>query len=698
MFRLITNKKVTILLLLVVSICCSSIITDEKDKQKLQMSLVLQNLQQYHYGQVTIDDKLSEKIFELYLHQIDYSKKFLTSKDSISLTEYNDKIDDELKEGSYPFFEKINDIYEQRLLWVSGFFKDYLSTPIDFTSEESIQLDPEKRPFAANDLELKELWRKYLKYQVLVNVHLKQQLQESSKTKEDTTITKKSFDVLEKEAREKVLKEHQDMFKRLQQETKSERFADFVNSVIHVFDPHSDFFPPKDKEDFDIKMSGKLEGIGATLQEKDGYIQVTSIVPGSPSYKQGELKPKDIILKVGQGNEDPVDIVDMRIDNAVKLIRGKKGTKVKLTIKKPNGDIRLISIIRDIVIMEEAYAKSVIVEDKKNKQRVGFISLPTFYADFNNRNGRFCAEDVRKELIKLKNDKVNGVVLDLRNNVGGSLHDVIAMGGFFIDKGPIVQTKGNGTPPQISEDPFPGILYDGPLVILVNQFSASASEILAAAMQDYRRAVIIGSTTTFGKGTVQRFYELTSPSQTEELGSVKITTQKFYRINGESTQLKGVESDIVLPDLYRYIEIGEKEMKYPLPWDKINSATYTTWSQEALRLDEIRKKSKERTTNNESFKLIEINAEYLKSKQDNTIHTLNLNAYQKESLENKKAEEVFKQESKEIPGWNFLPLTADLPSLSDSSKAIRSKEFMKTLKRDSYLYEAVQVIKDIRKK
>ena len=697
MLKYFTVKKALFSIVILVFVSCSYTYLDDKEKQKLQMSLVFSNMKQLHFNPPAIDDSFSGKVFSLYIKQLDYSKRFLTSEDSVALSSYKSKIDDELASNQYDFFEKINGIYEGRLLMLSTSYKDFMSKPIDFTTNEKIQLEADKRPFAKDETELKEQWKKYLKYQVLITLQSKLDMLERAKAKSDTSVKIKSFEVLELEARTKVQKDHDEMFKRLQRETKAERFAEYINAVVHVFDPHSDYFPPREKENFDIQMSGKLEGIGATLQEKEGYVKVMSIVPGSPSYKQGELKPEDYILKVGQGDEEPVDIVDMRLDNAVKLIRGKKGTTVKLTIKKPDGAIKVISIVRDVVVMEESYAKSVIVIDSKSRSKIGFINLPSFYADFNDRNGRTCSEDIKKELMKLKAEKVDGVILDLRNNGGGSLQDVVTMGGFFIDQGPIVQVKGREASPYVFGDENAGVLYDGPLVILINQFSASASEILAAAMQDYKRAIIIGSSTSFGKGTVQRFYDLTPPTGADALGSAKITTQKFYRINGGSTQLKGVVPDIILPDIYRYMDLGEKEMDYPLPWDQIPASTYDLWKTKALNVKDIQEKSKARTDKNDTFKHINSNAEFLKSKQNNTSYTLNLKAYQAEQLITKKEEEEFKREEKEIAGWDFVTLKADAPALADTVVAARSKAYIKTLKKDAYLYEAVQVIKDIKK-
>ncbi|MCU0429845.1 MAG: carboxy terminal-processing peptidase [Cytophagaceae bacterium] len=688
MVRFFNSQKATLGFSLLFLLNCSSVFTDDGDKKTKQMRLVLQSMKDQHFVNPSVDDSFSKKVFKLYLEQMDHSKRFYTQQDSLALASYFTKIDDQLNANQFEFFEKANTLYETRLQSVNGFYKSMLESPMDFSKDEFIQLDPEKRPFAKDESELKDQWRKYLKYLVLNNVQIKLEQQEKSK---DSIKIVKPFDTLEVEARKKILKDHEDMFKRLLRETKEERFDDFINAVVHAYDPHSDFFPPKEKENFDIQMSGKLEGIGATLQEKDGYIKVISIVPGSPSFKQGELKPEDYILKVGQGEEEPVDIVDMRLDNAVKLIRGKKGTTVKLTIKKPDGKIKVISIVRDVVVMEESYAKSVIINDEVNKQKIGYINLPSFYADFNDRKGRTCSEDIRKELIKLKAEQVDGIVLDLRNNGGGSLSDVVTMGGYFIDQGPIVQVKAREDEPYILADENSGTIYDGPLVILVNHFSASASEILAAAMQDYKRAVIIGSS-SFGKGTVQRFFELAGDPVN---GSIKITTQKFYRVNGGTTQLKGVIPDIVLPDVYQDLDIGEKELDYALAWDEIKASQYNSWNAK-FKMKDIQSKSKARVEKNEVFKKIKTNAQYLKTKQASTYYPLSLKAYQAEMIRSKKEEESYKIETSDISGISIEALKPEKALLADTNKLARHNEFIKPLKKDIYLFEAIQVIKDLR--
>ncbi len=695
MKKFILKYKLILSILLLLSLFCSySFIDGDEDKQKKEMIIVLRNLLQEHYDVPEINDSYSKKVFDLYLKQIDHSKRFFTQQDSVALAVYQTKLDDEIQKETFEFFEKTNTIYEQRLALMAGSFRTFLAQPFDFTVNESLQLDADKRSFAKDEVELKEQWKKYFKYIVLLKVQDKLEMQETAIAKADTSVKVKTFEEIEKEAREKTEKEHSEMFKRLQKETKADRFAEYINANVHVFDPHSDFFPPIEKENFDIQISGTLEGIGATLQEKDGYIKVMNIVPGSPSYKQGELKPDDLILKVAQGNEEPVDVVDMKLNNAVKLIRGKKGTTVKLTIKKPSGNILVIPIVRDVVVLEESFAKSMIIADSLSKQRIGYILLPSFYVNFEDANARSCSKDIKEELNKLKAEKVDGIILDLRNNGGGSLSDVVKIGGYFIDKGPIVQVKGREAKPYILTDEDPDIEYNGPLVILVNQFSASASEILAAAMQDYNRAVIIGSNSTYGKGTVQRFFRLPLLDNKEDIGATKVTTQKFYRVNGSSTQLKGVIPDIILPDIYSNLKIGEKEMDYPMPYDVITPTVYSTWSKKTLDVKKIQTNSQSRISKNETFKHIKTDATYIKQKQDKTNHTLNLQAYKIELLTSKKEDDLFKEGNKVITGWTFSALKVDH---IDSLKQEKNKEYIKALQKDAYIYEGLQVIKDIKK-
>lgn len=695
--RLSTFKKVSIVALLILIFGSYAPRESAEDKDKVLLSVILHSLGASHYQPKELNDELSKKLFDEYLKAIDVNKKFFLKEDIDQLKKYYAQLDDQAKSGSFDFFDLSHSILKTRIQQAEGYYKEILSKPFDFKADEMIETDPDKTNFAASANELKENWRKLMKYVVLTRLHDSQVAQDKALGKKDTVFKVRSFSAMEIDAREKVLKNQNESFKRLNQLNKTEWSAMYINTIIAMYDPHSNFFPPKEKENFDIALSGQFEGIGATLQEKDGLIKVTQIVPGSASWKQGALKANDLIMKVAQGTRDPVDISDMRLDDAVKLIRGKKGTEVRLTVKKIDGAIVIIPIIRDVVVLEETYAKSAILNGEK---KIGYIKLPQFYADFNGRGGRSCAKDVKRELEKLRKDNVEGIILDLRNNGGGSLQDAVEMGGLFIDKGPIVQVKSAKETPQVLNDDDPAVQYNGPFVILVNELSASASEILAAAMQDYKRAVIVGSN-TFGKGTVQRIIDLDSymPPTFESMkpfGAIKVTTQKFYRINGGATQLRGVAPDIILPDNYKYIKTGERELDHPMAWDEIPKANYRTLNH-LKNLDFIKKQSDTRIKTNRSFLLEDQNAKRLKSLSDKSAFTLNFDKYKVEQKklieESKKFEEIYV----EIKNLEITALSDDAAGIaSDTAKTESMKTWSKNLKKDMYIYEGMNVIKDLK--
>ncbi|MGB1242670.1 MAG: S41 family peptidase, partial [Chitinophagales bacterium] len=514
--------------------------SEDSQKDKILLQVILQGLNQVHYEPHELDDDFSEKVYGLYLKRLDYNKRFFTKKDIAEFEQYKDDLDNEAAEASYNFFELSTKTLDTRVAQIEGYYKEILAKPFDFSKDEYIEVDYEKMDYAKDEGDLKERWRQLLKYQTLSRLSDKLKQQEEGEEK----LKGKSYKELEKESREKVLENQNRFFKRLGDLDKKDHLSTYLNSITSVYDPHTGYFPPKDKESFDIEMSGRLEGIGARLQERDGYIKVSEIVPGSASWKQGELEAEDVILKVSQvdtkladlsplaakmmlsylGKDEDidfkdkkyqkvdvnvdVDVVDMRLDDAVQLIRGRKGTDVMLTVKKVDGSTKEITITRDLVVIEESYVKSAIIEEGDAAEKFGYIYLPKFYADFNSTEGRSCFKDMKKELAKMKGENVDGILLDLRNNGGGSLRDVVDMAGLFIEEGPIVQVKQKEGKPHILRDTDSEVHYDGKLVILVNSFSASASEIMAAAMQDYGRAVIVGSSATFGKGTVQRFIDL----------------------------------------------------------------------------------------------------------------------------------------------------------------------------------------------
>ncbi len=673
------------------------ILKNQNTGEEVLLKVIKENLDYMHFAPLEINDEMSERAFDHYLEFVDGNKRFLIQSDVDELSTFKDKIDDETINGNYAFFNKSLDVLTNRIDLCQEFYREILENPFNFELIDSVNFD-EDLPFAKDEMELKTRWHKYLKYNVMTRVATALKVEEAKSNDSSNTEEIKTFEQIEKETREAVLKNHDDWFERLKKLDRKERLTTYVNAITTLYDPHTTYFPPADKENFDIRMSGQLQGIGAQLQEKDGYIRVTSIVPGSPSALQGELKANDLILKVAQGKEEAVDIVNARIDDAVKLIRGDKGTEVRLTVKKPDGTVKVIPIIRDVVLLEETYAKSVMLKDK-SKDKIGYLYLPSFYADFNAEGGRSSSMDVKKELEKLKKEGAKSLIFDLRNNGGGSLQDVVEIAGFFIDKGPVVQVKARNRDPRILKDEDKGVLWDLPVVIMVNEFSASASEILAAAIQDYGRGIIVGSHTTHGKGSVQQFFDLNRSIRGKgypDLGALKITTQKFYRVNGGATQLKGVTPDIIWPDNYTYIPTGEKEQDNSLQWDKIEPANYGVDKTRMSKFKSTVTASQNRISESPIFKEIDANAIRWKEQRDKTLFTLNLKQYQDEVERNRVISDEYKKLFKPFEELDIKTLKADEDVIKkDSTKAVRAEEWHKSLKKDVYLYETIQVAEDL---
>jgi carboxyl-terminal processing protease len=672
-----------------------------REKEFVLTDLVFNALRIAHYDKKIIDDEFSRQVFDLYIERLDYTKKFLLKNDIERLRQYRDKIDDELKTNSSEFFELSAELINQRIDDAEKYYKEILAQPFDYKKNEYIEVDDKKNDWAEDETALRDSWRKALKYQTLLEINTKLDLQETAKEKNDTTIEQKSFEEIEKAAREKVRKRNEDWFRRLKQVEHFDRLSTFLNAIANDYDPHTGYFPPKDKEDFDISISGQLEGIGATLQEKDGYIKVVRVMPGSPSWKQGELKANDLILKVAQGEEDYVDVVGMRLDKAVKMIRGKKGTTVRLFVKHVDGTTQEIPIVRDVVIIEETYAKSVIVTTPETGKRIGYIYLPQFYVNFNKKDGgRRCSDDVLKEIYKLKNEKIDGMIIDLRNNGGGSLPDVVKMAGFFIKEGPIVQVKQNGARQGVLKDTDPEVYYSGPMAVMVNGNSASASEIFAAALQDYDRAVIVGSKFTFGKGTVQRFIDLDQVVNAQQndlkpFGALKLTFQKFYRINGGSTQLKGVASDIVFPDNMMYLDYGERELKHHLKWDKIEPAAYQK-VEPVKNLTKIEAASQKRIDRDPDFQMIKKKAKRIKQVREETEIPLNLDKFREMQKNLKKENDYYSKLMTDTTAVKVIPLEADMMFIEkDTVKMESAKQWHKNLSKDIYIKETIHVLSDI---
>ncbi len=685
------------------------------DKNKILQQVITHALNMGHFEELSLNEELSERIYKLYLEKLDYSKRYLLQEDIKEFDKYRKTLTKEIQNSQYKFFHISSNRIKDRIKETEHIYQEVLKSPFNFKKDDYLETEPDKLDFPKNKKERYNRWVKIIKYSTMLKLDRMITMQEAAIKSNDTTYVVKSMEELEANARKEVMNDYKDMYRRYSKLNESDWLSTYLNAFTGSYDPHTQYMAPKIRENFDISMSGRLEGIGATLTEQKGYIKVVRIVPGSPSWKQGDLKAEDLILKVAEGDSTAVSVVDMRLDDAVKLIRGKKGTEVKLTVKKPDNSIVVIPIIRDVIIIDEAFAKSAIIQIDGSFERYGYIDLPSFYVDFKHRKtGRFCSDDIAIEIEKLKKEQVDGIILDLRNNGGGSLQDVIKIGGLFIKDGPIVQVKSRKGKAHIYKDKDKRIQYDGNLIILVNTLSASASEILAAAMQDYKRAVIVGAPTTYGKGTVQNIIDLdrminTSYSSIKPLGSLRLTIQKFYRINGGTTQRKGVIPDIILPDAYNAYDIGEKYLPYALPWDEIEPAYFQKWPLPTINLPDIKKQSAKRVSTNKTFQNIIENTDRLKKEKEKTRISLNLNKFREEqkalSEESKKYKKlitsktslntfILKQDLNEFEA--LINKSADENEPVDSSKLINRKRWLEDLTKDAYIEEAAFIMRDIK--
>lgn len=673
-------------------------VTPVTPQQKL-LTLVGGILEDQHYSPKAINDAFSKLVFKKYLSDIDGDKSLFLQSDINALKKYETTIDDEIHGAAIEFTPAVSLIYNKRLTEVIALYKEILANPFDFTKDETVVLDGEKLDYAKNEEERKERWRKKLKYYALDRYVELQDLREKNKAEKDFVV--KTDEQLEKDARDKVLKVMNENYDRIKSTfTESERFNVFVNTITNLMDPHSDYFPPVEKRAFDERMSGEFYGIGAQLTKDDYGIKIASVIVGGAAWKSGEIVVNDAIVKVAQGNGEPVDITAYDTQDAVKLIRGNKGTEVKLTLKKQDGSIKVVSMIREKVVQDQGYARSAIIQQGNDK--IGYIILPDFYSNFEEENGAHCSVDVAKELIKLKAENVKGIVIDIRNNGGGSLYEVVKMVGLFIKSGPIVQVKErSGIVDQSTwRDDDESVLYDGPLAVMVNELSASASEIFAGAIQDYKRGVIIGSTSTYGKGTVQRQIPFGNrndfSSQRTDMGAMTLTFQKFYRVNGGSTQLKGITPDIVLPDAYEFYKIREKDNPDALPWDEIPRANYKTWQNDA-GMESIIKKENEKIRNNASLNLLHSNLIWL-SKNAELPVALNIEKYRQRQKQVVSTVEQDNTLMKVKDEMKIDAMQADKDKYfnnPDKTKSDYYQAWLKSLKSDIHIDESVKIVSEM---
>jgi len=697
------NYKILLLVLMLAFASCSftSKKFEDPDKDRLLIQLISYVLDQGHFSPKEINDDFSEQVFNDYLDQLDPFKRYFYESDIEEFAAYKAQIDDQIKTYDLTFFNLTHSRLLKRIEESKLIYKDMLEHPFNFSKKEAFLADYEDLGYVTSKKEMKERWRQQLKFSTIANyddlIETQKTDEKNASKNEEVTFEKKSLKELEAEARETTLNSLNELYDYIDDRQRKDWFSVYINAIVEEFDPHTFYFAPEDKDRFDVAMSGNFEGIGARLQKKMDGILVNEIISGGPAWRQNELEVGDQIMKVRQGDEEEaVSIVGMRLDDAIKFIKGPKGTDVILTVKKVDGTIEDVSITRDIVELEETYAKSsTVIKDNKT---FGVINLPKFYVDFENYNKRNAASDIKKEILRLKEEGMEGLVLDLRNNGGGSLQTVVDMAGLFIEDGPVVQVKTAGEPKEILNDRDKSVVWNGPLVILVNELSASASEILAAAMQDYKRGIIIGSKQTYGKGTVQNVLDLNRMVQNNsngDMGALKFTTQKFYRINGGSTQLEGVKSDVVVPDRYSYINIGEKDQENPLAWDKIDAVDYDVW-ESSYDYDATIAKSKARMANNEQLKLIDANAQWVKKIRDKNEYSLNYDDYKASLSVNEEEAKRFDKISEYKTNLTFKSLKYEEQLMAQDSVLKQKRDRWHTsLSKDVYMEEAVNVLNDL---
>ena len=671
---------------------------DASDKDSLIIQLITYVLDQAHYLDKDINDDFSEKVFDTFLENLDPYKRYFYASDIYEFSKYKHSIDDAFKNPNLDFFDLVHERYSSRMLESEKIFNDILSKPFDFSKDEICECDFEVLDYVQTKDQLYDRWRKLLKIYVIENYHNEIE-DDLRKQEEDPSLKLRKLDLIEKETRDALNETMNQNFRFISEEMqRSDWFSVYINSFVSQYDPNTSYLDPESKDRFDVDMSGNYAGIGARLQKKIDKVEITEVISGGPAWRDNILEKGDAILKVRQDDEEePVSILNMRLSEAVKLIKGKKGTRVHLTIKKVDGSISEVSVKRDIVLLEETYIKSSIVE--KGNNNFGIINIPKFYIDFDNQSNRDAAKDLRTEIERLKEQGVQGLVIDLRNNGGGALKTVVDMAGMFIKNGPVVQVKYFDKEKQVLSDRDRSILWTGPLVILVNEGSASASEILAAAMQDYKRAIIIGGNQTWGKGTVQNVFPLNRMvrgNTNGDLGALRYTTQKYYRINGGSVQLEGVKSDINVPYRFRYLDFGEKDSENPLQWDEIDQVEYTTWDSN-FNFNEAIRKSKKRMADNKYLKLVDENAKWIKSVRDDKLINLNYDKFKLELDENSSKTEKFKALNDFSMDYNFKSLPYELDLIkNDSVLGLKRSRWHKSLNKDFYIDEALNVLSDLR--
>lgn len=663
--------------------------------------LVREGLSRWHYSGKQIDALTSRNAINEYIRFLDFGKRYLLSDDVALIQKMGQNLAGLLQSGDLSFVDSAAALVQKRMDEVWAFIDPLLKERQNLDQKDVFQFDSDKREYFTSVEEMQNYWRQFVRYRILLRMYEFWLEEHNGQAPKGSLPDQSDLLRLEEKSRKEVHKLFASYFKRIRDIQDEDRLGRFFNALLSVFDPHTAYFAPRDQEDFNIEMSGSFEGIGALLGERDDYVQVMQIIVGGPSWRDQRLEVGDKILKVGQGEEEPVDVAGIRVTDAVKLIRGKKGTKVVLIVKKPDGRVEKIDLLRDIVVVEETFARAALFSVKGEAAPMGYIYLPGFYNDFSGKTKRNAADDVRQAVLQLKNAGMSGLVLDLRGNGGGSLDDAIRISGLFIDQGPVLQVKNRQQGVKVYTDPEAGSIYDGPMIVLIDAVSASASEIVAAALQDYRRAIVIGGKQTFGKGTVQIMLDLDeflrdNLEKIKPLGALKMTVQTFYRVNGDTNQFKGVIPDIILPASNDYLKVGERYYDYPIKPQVIDPALYAPLKR-GFDLDRIKALSRERTASSHYFQQINGYIEILKKRQQNSTVSLEWSAFFANQENERSMIDRFKIPDQEV---RFSIAAMDTVSQADGDRLARERKisldnWIKDLRGDAYVEEAMLVLRDI---
>jgi carboxyl-terminal processing protease len=722
---------------------------DPRETTLAQISSVL--LPEKHLLRKPIDDELSREAFPVYLEQLDGIKLLFLQEHVAALTAYELRMDDQLRGRNLVLARKGAALAAERRKVVARVVADTLARPFDFTVAEEVETDPKKRDYCKTESELQDRWRAVLKLEVLERV---QQMEDILEARNDRKAGKDkdkgkskgsangrsaghgldgptlpssedpadpdaaddaaaeqvmgeipaTFEGREEKARKEIATRYETRFIRLAAMEPIEPAERFLNAIAAAYDPHTQYLAPADKENFDLAISGTLEGIGAVLREQEHYIAVQELVPGGPAWTDGKIHAGDLILAVAQENKAAVHVTDMPIDKVVQMIRGRKGTVVTLTIRKPEGDIESISIKRDVVKIEAAYARGAVLDLGADHDPVGYVFLPGFYGDIGSRRRggeRNATDDVRALLGQFQKRKLSGVIVDLRGNGGGLLNHATDISGLFIDRGPIVQVRDPEGRVEVLSDADPAVAYSGNVVVMVDRFSASASEILAGALQDYERAVIVGTGPTHGKGTVQGVVELDQLVRApgaDPLGVFKLTMQQYFRVNGASTQWRGVVPDVVLPDPMPFVESGERTLPHSIPWTSVDPLDHARLPH-AWKVAALVAASRERVKRNPAFGKVESFGKLVTERRRDTTRPLELQAWLAERKRDKDALEAADPKTEEAKARFAVDIVADPAASPAASKDKKLRERLDAWKdglaRDVWVEEALRVVADM---